>query len=63
MKASDREEFLKAMQKEFDSHMKKKHYEFIERDAVPDGEDVLGAVWSMKRKRNILTNTIYKYKW
>ena len=62
MKAPDREEFLKAMQKEFDSHMKKKHYELIERDAVPDGEDVLDAVWSMKRKRNILTNMIYKYK-
>ena len=50
------------MQKESDSHMTKDHYELIDRDAVPEGENVLNIVWSMKRKRNILTNAIFKYK-
>ena len=59
---TDRDEFLKAMQKESDSHMTKDHYELIDRDAVPEGENVLNIVWSMKRKRNILTNAIFKYK-
>ena len=62
MKAPDRDEFLTAMQKEFDSHVEKEHYKLIDRDDVPEEEDVLDAVWSMKRKRNILTNEIYKYK-
>ena len=44
MKATDRDEFLKAMQKEFDSHMTKKHYQLIDWDTVPKGEDVLDAV-------------------
>ena len=62
IKVPDKDEFLKAMQKEFDSHMTKNHYQLIDQNAVPKREDVLDAVWSMKRKRNILTNEIYKFK-
>ena len=62
MKALDRDKFLTTMQKEFKSHVDKHHYKLTDRDDVPKGEDVLNAVWSMKQKRNILTNEIYKYK-
>ena len=62
IKASDRDEFLNAMQNKFDSHVNKNHYKLIDRDKVPDGEDVLDALRSMKIKRDIITNEIYKYK-
>jgi len=29
---------------------------------VPEGHKVLDAVWSMKRKRHLLTRQVYKWK-
>ena len=62
LKAPDKKEFLKAMQKEVDAHTEKKHWELVPRSAVPDGTKVLPAVWAMKRKRRITTREVYKWK-
>ena len=62
MKQPDAEEFRKAAIKEFNDHCEKKHWVIIDRSEVPPGKNVLPAVWSMKRKRNILTRKVIKYK-
>ena len=62
MKQSDANEFRQAAIKEFNDHCERKHWILIERSQVPKGKNVLPAVWSMKRKRDILTGKIIKYK-
>ena len=62
MKQSDANEFRQAAIKEFNDHYERKHWVLIERSQVPKGKNVLPAVWSMKRKRDILTGKIIKYK-
>ncbi len=41
LKAPDKKEFLKAMQKEVEAHMEKKHWELVLQLDVPDGTKVL----------------------
>ena len=62
MKQHDAEEFRKAAIKEFDDHCERKHWILIERSQVPKDKNVLPSVWAMKRKRDILTGKITKYK-
>jgi hypothetical protein len=62
LKAPDKREFLKAMQKEVEAHTEKKHWELVLRSDVPEGTRVLPAVWAMKRKRRITTREVYKWK-
>ena len=62
MKEPDREEFLKAMQKEIDDQMENGNYDIIKKSEVPKGEKILPAVWQMKRKRDIKTQKVKKYK-
>ena len=62
MKANDKEEFQRAMKKKLDAHSDRNHWEVIPKCEVPDDEKVLNSVWAMRRKRNILTNKVYKHK-
>ena len=62
MKVDDSKQFKNAMKIEFDAHSHRKHWEVIYIDDVPEGEKVFGSVWAMCRKRNILTNEVYKHK-
>ena len=62
LRAPDRKQFIAAMQKEVSDHEKNGHWEVVPREDVPEGTKVLPAVWSMKRKRRIATNEIYKWK-
>lgn len=55
-------EFVKAIVKEVNDHIKMKHWELIPRNEVPENETVLPSVWSMKRKRDIKTQQVYKHK-
>jgi hypothetical protein len=59
---ADSSQFLKAAVKEVKSHVDEGHFELLTRSELPKGTKVLGAVWSMKRKRRILTREIYKWK-
>jgi hypothetical protein len=43
-------------------HIECKHWELIPREQVPEGEKILLAVWSMKRKQEIKTQKVNKYK-
>ena len=62
MKEPDKDQFLKAMEKEVGAHTGGGHWTLLERSKVPRGTKVLPAVWSMKRKRRIATREIYKWK-
>lgn len=62
MQAPDRKEFIKAAIKEVNDHIDRKHWELIPRKEVPKDVKILPAVWSMKRKRDIKTRKVYKWK-
>jgi Reverse transcriptase (RNA-dependent DNA polymerase)/GAG-pre-integrase domain len=62
LKAPDRNEFIKAMEKEVNSHMNNHNWQIISRAKVPSNQPVLPAVWAMRRKRNIQTQEVYKWK-
>jgi hypothetical protein len=62
MQAPDADEFIKAVVKEVNDHIERKHWELIPREQVPEGEKILPAVWSMKCKRDIKTQKVNKYK-
>jgi hypothetical protein len=62
MKAPDRDEFVKATVKEMNDHIVSKNWELVPRQDVPAGVKVLDSVWAMKRKRDILTRKVLKYK-
>ena len=50
MREPDRAEFIKAMQKEVNSHTENGVWELVPRSSVPEGVKILPAVWAMKRK-------------
>jgi hypothetical protein len=62
MKAPDKKEFFKAIVKEMNDHIVAKNWELVPREDVPEGVRVLDSVWAMKRKRDILTRKVLKYK-
>ena len=62
MHQPDRKQFIQAIIKEINDHIDRKHWELIPRSQVPDGTPVLDSVWSMKCKRDIKTQQVYKHK-
>ena len=62
LKQPDKEEFLKAMIKEIDTHQKRKHWKVIPIKEVPENVKILDSIWAMRRKRKIGTGEISKYK-
>ena len=62
MASPDKKEFLKAMVKEYNDHAKRGHWELVHKKDVPQDTRILDSVWSMKRKRDILTRKITKWK-
>jgi hypothetical protein len=62
MKQPDAEEFWKAMKKEWNDQLQNGNFTLIHRSRVLEGATILPAVWQMKRKRDIKTRRIKKYK-
>ena len=62
MKAHDRDKFMEAVRVELDGHEKMGNYEPIPLNKVPKGTKLLDMVWSMRRKRKIKTQEVYKWK-
>ena len=60
LRQEDRDEFLKAMKKELEDHINRKHWKVVPLSAVPKNRTPIPMVWSMKRKRNPLGDII---KW
>lgn len=62
MKEPDRAEFEKAMEKEVEDQFQNGNFTIIHKSEVPRGATILPAVWQMRRKRDIRTREIKKYK-
>jgi hypothetical protein len=62
MREPDRQEFIKAMQKEVLDQMNNGNFSLIKRVDVPEDKTILRAVWQMKRKRDIKTRAVKKWK-
>ena len=60
LKQDDREEFIKAMKKELEDHINRKHWKVVPLSSIPKNRTPIPMVWSMKRKRNPLGDII---KW
>ena len=62
MHQPDKAQFIGAMQKEMDSQLDDGNFEIIHRSTIPTGSKVFPAVWQMRRKRDIATQQIKKWK-
>ena len=62
MKAPDRDKFIEAVGTELEGHERMGNYEPIPLDQVPTGTKLIDMVWSMRRKRKINTQEVYKWK-
>ena len=62
MKAHDRDKFIEAVRVELDGHEKMGNYEPIQLREIPIGTKLIDMVWSMRRKRCINTQEVYKWK-
>ena len=62
MREPDYNEFLKAMEKEVQDQMGNGNFTLVPRHSIPKTATLLPAVWQMKRKRDIRTRAIKKYK-
>ena len=48
--------------KEVNGHVDNSHWKLVPIESAPEDTDILPSVWSMQRKRNLVTNEITKYK-
>jgi hypothetical protein len=62
MKEPDADNFVRAMLKEVIDQLGNKNFSIIPWSEVPKGEKILMTVWKMRRKRDIKTRKIKKYK-
>jgi len=62
LKQPDAEEFRKAMKKEWDDQLGNGNFTVRKRTEVPEGATVLPTVWQIRRKRDIKTRSVKKYK-
>jgi len=62
MRQSDAPQFTAAVVKEINGHVENNTWELVRREDVPDNQEVVPSVWSMKRKRDLTTGEITKWK-
>ena len=62
MKQPDKVKFLQAMQKEVRDQRENGNFLIVSRKDIPEDVLILPAVWQMKRKRDIKTRRVKKYK-
>jgi Reverse transcriptase (RNA-dependent DNA polymerase) len=62
MRAPDRQQFIQAMEKEVGDQMANGNYTIVRRKDVPKDHTIFRAVWQMKRKRDIKTRDVKKWK-
>ena len=62
MQQLDAGEFIKTVIKEINGHIEHKRWKLIKCSDVPEDVDMIPSVWAMRRKRDLMTNEILKYK-
>jgi hypothetical protein len=61
LKQEDRLDFVNAMEKEIDDHVRRDHWEIIPRSMMPKDMKTIMSIWSFKRKR-LPDGTLNKHK-
>ena len=56
LKQPDTWEFVKAIMKEVETHIKDNHWKLVKQFKVPPDTDVLPSIWAMHHKQNLTTN-------
>ena len=62
MKEPDRERFQEAMKKEVEDQLNNGNFTIVHRSNLPPNQRIFPAVWQMRRKRDIKTQEVKKYK-
>ena len=62
MMEPDRDKFREAMTKEWKGQANNNNFTLMKRSKVPEGATILPAVWQMRRKKDVKTGEIKKYK-
>ena len=62
MREKDRDMFIEAMRKEVKDQAENGNFSVVRKDTIPKEKNILKAVWQMRRKRDIKTRAIKKYK-
>jgi hypothetical protein len=62
MQQPDKAQFLQAAVDEVKSHVDNKHFILVSQSSIPKNTKVFASVCSMKRKRQILSGEVYKWK-
>ena len=62
IKQPDYQQFVQDMVKELNGHITKGHWSLLPISKVPANTNIIDSVWSMKRKREIISRKIYKWK-
>ena len=62
MRVHERDKIIEAVGVELDGHEKMGDYEPIPISEIPKGAKLIVMVWSMRRKRRINTQEVYKWK-
>lgn len=60
--AIDSDKFVIAMQEEVQAHVRDKNWVIVHKSMVPKNRKILPAVWAFRRKRDIATRKVYKWK-
>jgi Reverse transcriptase (RNA-dependent DNA polymerase) len=62
MREHDKDKFRESMLKEVTDQFENGNFTVIHKSQVPKGQVILPAVWQMRRKRDVMTGAIKKYK-
>jgi hypothetical protein len=62
LKQKDASQFVDAVIQKINGHVDNEHWDFVERDSIPNDIQIVPSVWSLQSKRNSTTNKITKHK-
>ena len=62
MQKEESDQFVDAVVKEINGHVDNQSWEFVKVDNVPKDVEIIHSVLAMRRKRNLATNDITKFK-
>lgn len=62
MKQPYKKELQRSIQEEMNNHTSRKHWKLVAYSKVSQGTCILGSVWTLKRKREIKSQEVYKWK-
>jgi hypothetical protein len=59
----DAKQFADAIFKEVNGHVDNNHWNLIKQEDVPEDEQVVPSVWSMRRRSALVGNPVFLQKW